>query len=341
VLPAHLANTLTLLARFDEALEQGNKALARAEEFDDLKFQAELLTFAIPISNMHLGNPMAAMEAIERGMEIALRIGDRASETFAAVLQGKGAMMQGYMEDALALFRRSMAAADATRIPYMIALSRCVTGTGYLQIGGPMLERALELHHETLELMEMPTGKTYGTWLWSEIGACALSAGQPEQAQDLFELALNEHTGPMFLMRPDALLGACEVAIALNQLDRARALYDEADEYVSSRNMSSDYLILKLTGARLHAAEGTHDSALTLLEQCETLAGPEMRRVLLDVLATKVKALDALGHPEEAEATRTHARAVADEIAALIRDEELRAAFQEGTRSLLKAVPVS
>ena len=337
----HLANSLALLTRFEDALEQAEQTMARAQELDNLKFQAELLTFVIPIANMQLGNPMAAMEALERGMEIAMHIGDRSSEAFAAVLQGKGAMMQGYLEDGLSFFRRSMEAADATGIPYIIALSRCVTGTGYLQFGGPMTQRALDLHMQTLELMEMPTGRTYGTWLWSEIGSCALAAGQPAQAEELFELALNEHTAPMYLMRPDALLGACQVAIARGNLDNAHALHSEADEYVTSRNMTSDYLTLKFTGARLHAADGDHEAAIALLEQCETLAGPQLRRVLLDVLAARAQSLDALGRTDEAAATRTRAQSVADEITALIRDDELRAAFQQGARSLLKPVPAS
>ena len=337
----HLANSLVLLTRFEEALEQAEKTMARAQELDNLKFQAELLTFVIPVTNMQLGNPAAAMEALERGMEIAMHIGDRASETFAAVLQGKGAMMQGYLEDGLSLFRRSMEAADATGIPYMIALSRCVTGTGYLQFGGSMTERALDLHMQTLELMEMPTGKTYGTWLWSEIASCALAAGKPAQAEELFDLALNEHTAPMFLMRPDALLGACQVAIARGHLENAHALHSEADEYVTSRHMTSDYLTLKFTGARLHAADGDHEAAVALLDECEALAGSEMRRVLLDVLAARAQSLDALGRTDDAASTRARAQSVADEIAALIRDDELRSAFQQGTRTLLEPVPAS
>ncbi|MBT5775264.1 MAG: hypothetical protein HOH95_12910 [Dehalococcoidia bacterium] len=194
---------------------------------------------------------------------------------------------------------------------------------------------------QTLELMEMPTGKTYGTWLWSEIASCALAAGKPDQAEQLFELALNEHTAPMFLMRPDALLGACQVAIATGHLDNAHALHSEADEYVTSRHMTSDYLTLKFTGARLHAADGDHEAAVALLDECEALAGTEMRRVLLDVLAARAQSLDALARPDEAATTRTRAQSVATEIATLIRDDELRAAFQQGTATLLEPVPTT
>lgn len=331
----HLSNALVLLARFSDGLAQAEKTLARAQEQGNLRFQAEILTFAIPVAHMQLGAIEQAVDALERGMEIALRIGDRSSETFAAVLQGKGAMMQGHVEQALALFRRSMEAADATGVPYLKALSRCVMGTAYRQVG--MIERALELHDETTSLMELPTGRTYGTWMWSEMGTCALAAGKTEHAERVFDLALKENTATMFLMRPGALLGACEVALARGQIDRARELYAEADGYVTSHGMASDYLATKLQGARLSAAVGDHDQAIGMLDECETMCGTEMRSVLLDVLAVRWRSLDALGRVEEAEAARSRGRNVAAEIASLISEPELRTAFQAGFTSLLEA----
>ena len=335
----HLASTLAFLTHFDEALEQAERTIIRAQELEEPKFQAELLTFAIPLAHMQRGNSAAAAEALERGMAIALRIGDRASETYGALLQGKSAMVDGHLEAGLALLRRSIEASDATGLPFIIATSRGVTCGGYLQFGAPMLHRALDLMAETLQLMEAPTGKTNGAWLWSELGACALAAGRIDQAQELFELALTEQSAPMYLMRPAALLGACEVAMARGQLDLARTRYDEAEDYVTSHQMTNDELRLRLTGAHLQAASDDHEAALALLEECETLAGPEMRRVLLDVLAARAQSLDALERTDAAAATRTRAQAVADDIAALIRDEELRAAFQEGSRALLEPVP--
>lgn len=329
----HLANTLVLLTRFEEGLAQAEKSLARAQELGNLRFQAELLTFALPIAHMNLGHPSQVIDALERGMEIALRIGDRSAETLAAVLQGKGAMMSGHVEEAFALFRRSMAAADATGIPYLQALSRCVAGTGYSQVGGTLMERALELHAETLELMEMPTGYTYGMWMWSEIGACALAAGQIDKAQAMFDLALHENTAPMYLMRPGALLGACGVAISLGRFDRAGELYAEADEYVTSRRMASDYLPVKLTGARLHGALGDPEAALVLLDECVTLCGTEMRKALLDVLAARAEVLDGMGRVDDAEATRNRGHDVVAEIASFIQDEDLRVAFSKGAGS--------
>jgi len=49
-----------------------------------------------------------------------------------------------------------------------------------------------------------------------------------------------------------------------------------------------------------------------------------MRRAMLDILAI-----------------RTRAQSVADEITSLIRDDELRPAFQQGTRTLLAPIATS
>jgi tetratricopeptide (TPR) repeat protein len=230
-----------------------------------------------------------------------------------------------------------MEAADATGIPYLKALSRCVIGTAYLEVGGPMIERALQYHDETSSLMELPTGTTYGTWMWSEMGTCALAARKIDDAQAVFDLALKENTATMFLMRPAALLGACQLALTLGQIDRARELYAEADEYVTSHAMAGDQLLTKLQGARLQAALGAHDQAIGLLDECETLCDPSMRRVLLEILAVRRGSLVELGRVDEAEAVLVRAQAVAAEIGSLISDSELRAAFEIGSAELLSS----
>lgn len=332
----HFANTLAYLTRFDEALEQGELALKRAEELGNLKYQAQLLTFVIPICRMRNGDMVEAMAALERGMEVAQRIGDRESEVFATTLQGKVAMAQGAYEDALALFRRTVAAAEATGIPYMRALGLCVTGSCYEQIGGAMLDRALEYHRQTAEVMDLPTGGTLGAWLWSEIGLCALSAGDVERAKSLFDRALNEQSAPMHLMRPLALHGACAAALAEGAVDEAREWFAELEAYVRSREMMDQYAPLALLGARVEGAGGDHDAALARFEECDQMASPAgMKRLQLELHAGRARSFDALGRGEEASAARDSARQVMDEIAAAFEDGELRGAFLTGARRLL------
>jgi predicted ATPase/class 3 adenylate cyclase len=333
---AHLANSLMLMTRFDEALESAEKALASAEQNGNLKYQAELLTGVVPTCHMRNGDFGEALEAIERGMEIALQIGARDSEVLAAVMQGQLAMRQGALEDALGLFRRAMAAADAIGIPALQALGLCVTGTCYQQIGGNMLETALEFHDRTLNAMTKPTGLNYGAQLWAEIGLCAMAAGRVDDAKELFEKALTVPTAPTHLMRPSVLRGLTLVALAEGRVDDARATYEEMVDYVQERQMQDHYVFLPLTGAAIEAAAENHEGALQLLDDAAAIAVEhDMNRLLLDVKGAQAASLDALGRTDEATTARETGRRVTEHIAGSIRDEEIRREFLNGAAETL------
>jgi tetratricopeptide (TPR) repeat protein len=333
---SHLANTLVYLTRFDEALIEAERALERAEELGNLHYQAELLTFPIPFCHMRNGDMDAAGAAVERGMEIALRIGDRGAESLGGILQGKAAMDRGHVEDALAIFRRAKAAAEATGLPTYRALSLCVTGTCHVQIGGPYVSTALDLHAETLDVMELPTGKSLGAWLWSEMGYCAMAANHLEDAHDLFDRALNEPTAPMYLMRPTSLLGKAELALKEDHIDVARALHAEAAAAVEEASMWDRRSEVSYVAGIIEAAAGDHSGALDHYDECERLlhAGGKRRR-LIEVEAARARSLDALHRAEEAAAAREAGRTIAADIEAAINDEGLRSAFRQGAEEML------
>jgi class 3 adenylate cyclase/tetratricopeptide (TPR) repeat protein len=328
----HLANTLIYMTRFDEALPVALRALETAEAAGNLRFQGEILTFALPTLHMRNGEFEEAMAAVERGMEIAMRIGDRSSEAFAAIFQGKVATAQGFLAEAMALFRRADAALEATGVPYLRALGQCVSGTCLLSIGGPCTEQAVKLHHATLEIMDMPTGTTLGAWLWAEIGHCHLATGNVDRAKELFDRALNQRTAPMHLMRPTALVGMIEVALAEGRHDDARTLHTELDEYVTSRKMLDQYASIPFMAGRIAAASDDHDTAIEHFDQTLDMFGNAgMRRMSLDVLRAMAASYDALGRTNDAADTRAAADALVDDIGRSMSDPTLRDAFLEGS----------
>jgi class 3 adenylate cyclase/tetratricopeptide (TPR) repeat protein len=334
----HLANTLVYLTEFDEALVEAEKALAKAEELGNLQYQAELLTFAIPSCHLRNGDVAAATAAVERGIALATQIGAHVAEAFAAVFQGKLAMEQGYLEDALSLFRRTMDSVDTTGVPYLMALGRCVAGTCYSHIEGPGSHRAIELHQESLRMMEQPTGTTLGAWMWTEIGQCLLSAGEIDQARDLFDKALTEQTAPMHLMRPGALIGLIDIALLDGDVEAARSRLEELREYVGSRRMTDQELELQFAAARVAAGGGEHGQALEALEALAATAEEAgMRRILLDVHVARAASHRALGDSDGASAALDAARAVSELIAGDITDTDLRSTFIEGSAARLEA----
>ena len=139
-------------ARADEVVYVTAGSGLLESQFGNLKYQAEILTIGLPFAHLQRGEVETALAYVERGLEIATQIGHHNAEVFAAIVQGKVAMRQGYYSDALSLFRRAESAALATGMPPNITLARCVTGTCYSSIGGPYTQQATEIHAETLEL---------------------------------------------------------------------------------------------------------------------------------------------------------------------------------------------
>lgn len=333
---SHLSATMLYLTRFDEALAQAQEALDLAEQENHLKFQAELLTSVIPACHLRNGDFADAMAAVERGMEIALRIGSREDEASAAATQARFALLRGDFEDALASVRRAVAAADATGIPMVRALAHCVEGNCYAQIGGPMLERAVRIHSQTLELMAMPTGSVLATWLRSDMAVCALEAGAVDLASQFVDDALNTPNAAMHLMRPQALLAAIRLALVRQRPDEARSFLEELEPYVAERRMRDHVITVGLARSLVEAHSGRHDDALQHLERCAELAASlDFKRVLLDIRALQAHSLDALGRHDDGAEIRSSAEELAHDVAASLRGLELRAAFLSGSRALL------
>jgi class 3 adenylate cyclase/tetratricopeptide (TPR) repeat protein len=324
----HLSNTLLLSLQADAAVENGRAALAKAEAAGHLKFQAEVLTFGLALAHLLRGEVEEALQCVERGTEIALRIGDRGSEASAAIVHGQIAMRQGHFDEALSLFRRAEEAAAATGMPPFIALGRCVTGTCYQQIGGPLAQKAAEIHAETLDLSRMPMGDQMGAWIWSEVGHCHLAAGNVDRAEELFRMALDRRTMVVYLYRPAALRGLCEVAIARGELDEAARHLSEAEAYVTEHAMDNEVGPLLLTTARLAQAAGDHAAALAALEDCRHQFGRHgYRRSEIDALIAQMASLRALGASGRLAETGAELERVVGGIMAGLRDDVIRSAF--------------
>ncbi|HEY5650587.1 MAG TPA: tetratricopeptide repeat protein [Acidimicrobiia bacterium] len=255
------------------------------------------------------------------------------------MIQGKVAMSQGYYADALGLFRRAEAAAQATGMPAFITLGRCVTGTCYSAIGGPYVQQATEIHAETLELSDQPMGDQMGAWVWSEIGHCALHGGDVDSAEELFHRAIDHRTIAMYISRPEALQGLVEVALARGQFEEAQARLDELRDYVRGRDMTNALPILLMTEARVATASGDHEGAVAFLDEClDHLAGAGFIRTELDTHAAKVRAWKALGAEAKARSARSDFEAVAREILTRIGDDDLRAAFGQSVLDMVDEV---
>ncbi len=331
----HLASTLTYLNRAEEGVERSLEALAKATEFGNLKFQADIMCWPLPLGLIMRDEVARAMEYLERGIELADRIGDVQSQAIASVLQGRLAVSKGAFEDGIAWFKRGIDAAEALGAPWVIAMARCSLGTCYQRIGGRYAAMAHEIHTEVLDITDQPGGGIIGTWIWTEIGNCLLRRGDTAGAERLFRRALEEKTFTFYLNRPEALRGLCELAVDAGDVKGAVEAFDAYRSYVEAHDLRHHSAPVALTGARLAMMSGDAEAALGALERAsEILARHGFEFDRLEVLRERSRCLDVLGRTDEAAATFAEFGRVVDAIGAALAPELSRAFVSESSHSL-------
>jgi len=168
----------------------------------------------------------------------------------------------------------------------------------------------------------------YGGWIWTEIGHCALAAGNLDSAEDLFRRALETPTMGGLISHCEALRGLSLIMIDRGDLEAATTNVATHRAFVEDRSLSNEWPGLLMTEARLANAMGDHAGALARLDSClEALEGLDFRRLELDVQRERVAASIALGDGRAAEAARSRFEALSADITSRFRDDELRAAF--------------
>ncbi|MEX2655708.1 MAG: adenylate/guanylate cyclase domain-containing protein [Acidimicrobiia bacterium] len=329
----HLANTLAQSLKSTDSIREARRALSLAEESGHLKWQCELLTLSLPLAHLQRNEIAEAMHAAERGMEIADRIGDKASEGWAALFQGRVAMLRGDLEDALGAFRRADAAHQASGFPWLAPLGPCMVASCYERIGGRYLQVAMEMQESTLQALDMPLTQLYGGWVWTEIGHCALAAGRPDTAEELFQRAMDVPNLGRLIGRSDALRGLSILAIERGDLEAAASHVATFRMFVEDHAVANQRPGLLMTEARLATAKGDHADALERLNSCvDELAGLDFRRLELDVQRERMAVFGALGDASGAQEARSTFDALAAEITSGFGDDELRAAFADSVR---------
>ena len=325
----HTANTLTYMTRFDEAWEAAEKARQVAEELGNRKWQAELLALTTPFYHMRNGDLDRAAAAAEKGMNLAADIGAADNECEGAMMLGKIAWMRGDYERAIALSERSVDAARKSGFTFLEAAALCVLGTTYLDISDELADKTGEYHGAALEVMERPLGAVMGPLVWAELAYCAMQLGGAEEAGEFIQKGLGAPSSPMYLMRPQLLLGSAALSLGGNDAQGARESIREAREFAEERAMKHYYPMISFFDAMAVAGEDP-DGALEGMAKAEELAAEmQMRPLVWQARAFSAQVLDGMGRAAEAEGKRAGAREMIGEIASLFQDEDLRSKFVE------------
>jgi tetratricopeptide (TPR) repeat protein len=326
----HIANSQMLMTDFDKGWQTAQEGLRLTREVGNREHEASILSTILPLYHLRNGDLAQALSDAKQGTDLALQIGALYSIIYGLWAQGLVAWLRGEYETALALFQQSL---DHSRpvqeyMPFLVVQPLASLGSVYLEISSDFAPRALELHTEALAMLDTPAGMMGGGTAWADTGMCALTVGNLSLASDLLHRGLNHPTMFMLLERPRFLVGLGRIARSEGRLDEAQRQVEEARDYAEVRGMRNLRPLIYLTLAQIAAAANTWAVALAHFEAAAGEAqAMGMRPYLWQAQAGMAPALAALGRTEEAEASRTAAAATIAAIAALFKDDELRAKF--------------
>jgi tetratricopeptide (TPR) repeat protein len=248
------------------------------------------------------------------------------------------ARMRGEYEQAIEHSQNAIDIGKLLGAGFTLMLPLCTLGTLHLDISQDNLDQALEMHTEALKYIDHPSGSAWGSTAWLEAGMCMLSAGDLDQADELFQKGLTVPTTTMHLHRSQLLVGAAKVAIERQDYEMAQKYLDDAKQFVQDRSMKNEIPQVVLAQAKLNAAQGDMVQALENFEHAEALAIKlGLRPLVWQARAGASLSLTEMGQEKEAQGKQYLALEMIQEIGDLFEDEALKTKYLEGTTEITYA----
>jgi len=330
----HVASSLMWLAKFDEAQEKAEEALQISVEIGDREHEAYLLTTTLPMVAIRNGEFDQAAAYLEKGLRIGQKIGVSGALVFGNWIAGELAHLQGDYEKALAYGGQALEQAMPFEefMPWMVVPTLGSLGSAYLDISDQFQDQITDFHQHALRLMEAPGGTITGGTAWADLGFCALAIGDLELAGEVFQKGLTYPTMFMYVEKARLLAGSAQLALVRGESDEAYRLAEEALAFAEEKKMRNMYPLTNLTMGKVLANQGDSDRALGYFNTAEAKAMKlDMRPLIRQSRLEASAVLEQEGRQVEAEEKRANAQAMAEEIANLINDQELRSAYRQST----------
>jgi tetratricopeptide (TPR) repeat protein len=184
---------LTHLGRLPEARQSLERALALAEELDELEIQAIAHGFFGYYARCH-GDPEIARRHVPEALRISERMGSALARSFAYRSLGGLHLMDERWDDAIAMFRRALDVARAQRTtlwaePYTLAdLAEC-------HVGGGRNDEAMEMAEAAVSLAVRLRSKACATHAQLALARVALAAGREGAMERVDRLVAQSESG--------------------------------------------------------------------------------------------------------------------------------------------------
>jgi len=330
----HVASSLMWLAKFDEAQEKAEEALQISVEIGDREHEAYLLTTTLPMVAIRNGEFDQAAAYLEKGLRIGQKIGVSGALVFGNWMAGELAHLQGDYEKALAYGGQALEQAMPFEefMPWMVVPTLGSLGSAYLDISDQFQDQITDFHQHALRLMEAPGGTITGGTAWADLGFCALAIGDLELAGEVFQKGLTYPTMFMYVEKARLLAGSAQLALVRGESDEAYRLAEEALAFAEEKKMRNMYPLTNLTMGKVLANQGDSDRASGYLNTAAAEAIKlNMRPLVRQAKLAAAGVLEKMGRKDQADEKRASAQDMAEEIASLIKDEELRSAYRQST----------
>ena len=324
----HLANTLTYMARFDEAAEVCREALELAEQLGNHKWQSELLGHTGPLVHLRNGDLDAANLSAETATALATRIGVAEQEAYAELSLGLVSWFRGEYQQAIQHYQQALQAGRNSGMAFIQVSALCGLGAAHMDISG-LGEQTAAYHVEALELLDQPLGTVTGGLAWADLGFCVLANGKVQEAGEFFDKGLTVPTAFSVLARPLNLAGSAIVAMVSNDIAKAGDLVREARAFAEEKAMKHFYPLIHLVDAQVSLASGDPAKGLESFDRAEELAMEMGMRPFVWQARGGAQVLAGMGQDAQAAAKRSGALTMINEIAGLLEDENFRSMYLE------------
>jgi tetratricopeptide (TPR) repeat protein len=324
----HVANTLNLMTRFDEAKVAADEALELALEAGHLGWEAELLGYTLPLYYLSRGNLVEAVETAEKGTNLALQIGSLGRAATGLLIQAMIARMTGDYDRALSLNQRAMQKAQESGLLYIESAALCEIGATFVDISPRISTQAVEPHRRALQILDMPMGNAFASMVLAQVGFCAIAEGNFDDASALLRRGLGAASGTRLFATPQLNLGLGIISLIRGDTEQSFDFIEKADSYAREHEMFFFQPFTGMVKGMFFGATGQPEQAMECYRSAEEQSlAMGMRPVLWQVRAGMAGLMAADGKPEEAGEMRESARQVVELIASGISDAELRGQF--------------
>ncbi len=318
------------------------QAVALFQELDDRQGLASSLTLLAELGGIYQGETMvpatisfaASLHFGEQALKIAREIGQRPAEAYTLFSLAHYLGPHGEYARALEMAQAGLALAEQIEHRQWITFGYWILGTLYLDLlvlpqARTSLEHALALAHEV------------GSWNWIRIVSGFLAPAyllQQDLAQADSILTAALEPGAAMQTIGQRLVWAARAELALARNDPVLAL-DITDRLISSAaNLSEERVIprlWKLRGEALAALHRPAEAERMLRAAQEAAYAQGLRPLLWRICIVLGKLYQALAREVEAEQTFSTARALIEELAAKVPDEQIRVHFLSQATSTL------